>query len=674
MTYQIDLIKPDGTTTTINADDIFDVDIVRPHTAMADFEAPIPESQKALADNNWLTSAVEARILFNNTRLFWGYLEASRSDEIANRSNLRGRGIGRDLKDQEDNITYTATAVEDAIRDFWSTYTGFDATVYPPDVTSQVTDKVVQSATTTSEFQSITSLADSDPVVAQNDNLEAVQTCFTQEAEEASLTGATIFAASRYSGDAPNDGVGEAARFDSNSEVLEITFTPEHDIPASDFALHIRWEANNCPAIDATVNGTTWEIVNDGASFTSPDWRDFAGNPAGPSGGYTDAGGGDFTAGTTYTVRLESTSSGGTSPYFDADVIAPNDSRFTYTFDNTLTDGSDGGRYLSGPELYPQAFQLQFDTVDVPWNVEALTITTTWDDTTNQQELAASNDDGSTFPLTAANSSTLDQSFSDADVGTKIVGRATFSRYGSRTTATPTSGFNGQVMNDWELDYDGSDLPVIDDQTYRGNLLNIAQKLHRRGDYRFAIDHGADDGSGNPTKSVESFQSGTQSKTATYTVENRLPAIDATNYANRVTVRGELRDDGTRPTATAEVDSEIQALGGDPNGIRHRDITRPDLTTLAEVKSVARKEVGAAVTERDESGTLEIRPANVLPGYDYPVDWYNDGNTVQTSLERVQFGQGYQSAEGRLEFDREDGLERQIVESRFERETTKDAL
>jgi hypothetical protein len=668
MSYRIELVAPSGDTATIVDDDIYDLDVVRPHTALADFKATIPYSAKAIRD--WVTTVVEARISYDGELLFRGYLESADSNERDGTTTLEGRGIGRDLKDLETSIRFTDTETHVAIQQVWD-LSDFDATVYNPSGIGS-TNQDGQNATTTAEFENILSTPATSPFDIAGDQVQPHKTAWTTEAENYDgQTDTSDPGHAEFSG-------GSGVRLDADGESAYWDFTPQHDVPVDDVQLWVREYSASGTGNVRIYFGTPGDLsqidnIRDTKDAIDRSWRDYANNPRNGTG-YQD---GDLQAGTTYRFFIEAGPTGGTNDGYDIDVVSPLDAltRYdptpTYTFDN---DNGGNSGYLDGPEYFPtNGVPLDFQIIDDDDNIDAADLVTTWDDTSNGQAVKLSNDGGGSFPLTASNATDLSGDFTTT-YGSRLQFRAVIASYGSRSTATPQQGYQFQAIQSMDLDYESSPVNVIEDKTFSGSLLNILQKLHKKAGYRFAIDHGAMDGNGDPTKVVESFEQGDQTRQADFVVNNRNPTRDLEDYANRVTVYGALLDDGTRPSATVQDDAEIAALGGDPDGVRHVTLVRPDMTTLDDVRAEARSELGSRVSERKDTGSLDIQPANVLPGYDYDVDWYGDGNPTATPNEKVQFTAGYQKASGRLQFTRDRGTAFALVQARYAQSITEDAI
>lgn len=665
MGYRIELEDPSGDLEVISPDDVLDVDIQRPHTALSDWKATIPYSAKGARD--WTTSVVQVRIYFvradgSSGLLFRGYLERSKSDERNGTTTLEGRGIGRDLMDGEVSIRFQDIETHAAIGEIWA-MTDWDATVYNPSTVSAET--TAQDTENGDTFSDILTIAADQPVFIQNGEVKTYQTAFTVEGEApTSSTGTSVVSDAEYSG-------GDAIRITGSASAYW-DFTPQYDIPADQVRLYVREAAaTSTPDLDIQFgpvgNLTTIDTLADADGPITLGWRDYATNPRNGDG-YT---GGDLQAGTTYRLQIAATNSDtNDTDDYDVDVVAPLDDRWPYDLDN---DNGGASGYLDGPQTHP-IVTVNFDQVDVTDNIDAVTLTTTWDDTSDGQGLAASNDGGDNFPLSVSNSDLLDDNFTQT-YGTRLVGQATIGRYGTRDTATPRTGYQSQALQSWTLKYDGNPVSTIEDKRFSGDLLSIQQKLHKKAGYRFAID---------PTTTpptVESFETGSQERDATYTVVNRNPSRDVFDYANKVTVYGELLDDGTRPKATAENEDEIKDLGGYPDnpdwredGTRHVTLVRPDLSNLDDVRSEARSEVASRVGERSDTGELSIQPENVLPGYNYPVDWYSDGNPTSTPLEKVSFNEQHEGADGSLQFNRRRGTAISIVQSKYAQSITDDAI
>ena len=168
----------------------------------------------------------------------------------------------------------------------------------------------------------------------------------------------------------------------------------------------------------------------------------------------------------------------------------------------------------------------------------------------------------------------------------------------------------------------------IDGVEIDGTVFEILQELHDIGSYEFAVRN-------YETLDVTSFPTGTVVGEPNWTVTSSTRSLDFTEYANKVTVHGRTRDDGTVATATRKSQSEIDELaarGVGDDGVIQDFEKNPDLKTQAEVDSRAERLLAESITERDESGTLEIAPLHVAPGFSYPVSAWGDAFPYGTQI------------------------------------------
>jgi len=147
--------------------------------------------------------------------------------------------------------------------------------------------------------------------------------------------------------------------------------------------------------------------------------------------------------------------------------------------------------------------------------------------------------------------------------GRRAQARVTLDGFGSgRTTASPTEGFNRQVITDFELRADLNDLTVIDELALRGNHFDNLQKLHDYGDFIYVIEHG--DYTDESDLVVESFARGQETRPAPPAFDAPAalqPEVAAETYFNSVFLRGRERSDGTIPSAEV-TDTDAVAADG----------------------------------------------------------------------------------------------------------------
>jgi len=274
--------------------------------------------------------------------------------------------------------------------------------------------------------------------VTDTGEYELQQSAFVFEGENPNESASTV------SDGAFSDGV--AINFDLVGASYTYTITPEYDIDASNVGIQVRdrlvdsgtttkgveWYFNG-EQLD-TVTGTTkslsWTDFTDGAFYTT-----------GPFDGYN---GETLDAGESYNLEVVIPDDSVASNDYHVDVVAVYDSRYPYTFDNTV-DSTDG--YLDGPQLFPDQIVESFTTATTRRDVTTANFSLDANDTSGVFYVELAND-GSTFTR-INNSDTGSVTFAspERDVDTNI----SLGRFGTRTTATPKEGFQGQSVSTWQL-------------------------------------------------------------------------------------------------------------------------------------------------------------------------------------------------------------------------------
>lgn len=278
------------------------------------------------------------------------------------------------------------------------------------------------------EFDHMT-IAATDPIGVQNGNIELLQTLFFSEAEDATGGTSTVSRAA-FSG-----GSGKSAN--GTGSDLNYNFTSEHTIPDGELGFSFRYfvpSGSSNPSYELIIdNSETVETVGSGVLQTDTvTWVHAAGSI------------GDLGAGS-HNALIDITSSGD----WEIDCIAVYDDRFyeNADFDNTV----DGDGWLSSPGLYPEGQLVTLNQTTTERDISEITVTQTWNDVSNNQYIEISDDGGSTWNRTD-NSQTATLMPSDPTQTVDV--RMNLSRFGSRSTATPTSGFQGQTIDDHDLAVD----------------------------------------------------------------------------------------------------------------------------------------------------------------------------------------------------------------------------
>lgn len=186
------------------------------------------------------------------------------------------------------------------------------------------------------------------------------------------------------------------------------------------------------------------------------------------------------------------------------------------------------------------------------------------------------------------------------------------------------------------------DVPTIEGQTYEGSVAEVLVDLHERGRMRFSIDHQA------PDYRVQSYPPDRFVRRASWTALSRQRKIDVSSYANRVTVAGGVKDNGMRARDEAVDQGEIDA--------KDRQITHsifdPSIESDADARSLAESELAERIAEDQLSGSIEIVPAHVLPGFRYRIGAWD----AELPLESVSYSDSRGDDSGSLDFGEGDAL------------------
>ncbi|CDK39683.1 LamG-like jellyroll fold domain-containing protein [Halorubrum sp. AJ67] len=191
---------------------------------------------------------------------------------------------------------------------------------------------------------------------------------------------------------------------------------------------------------------------------------------------------------------------------------------------------------------------------------------------------------------------------------------------------------------------------TIDELELDGTEFEILQELHDAGAYTFAVRDF-------DTLDISAFPVNTVAGQPDWRIVDSTRTLDYTDYANRVTVHGRTRDDGTVNTSTKMNSAEVDRLstrGVGDDGVIERFEKISDVETQSEVDSRAERLLEESVNERDESGSLEVAPQHIAPGFTYSVSNWGDafpyGGQIGTSSLYFD-GDSYVEAEFRDEDD-----------------------
>lgn len=647
--WTLELRRADGEKLTIDEEELNTESLQwrRKPTAIASWSVEIPPTPLI---EDWHDS--EAYWWYNGTLILRGPLH-----RIEGYSALSGKGVGWKLKQGGDSVRYQSIEGYNAADDYITNYTPFAATVYQPSTNLIDQDKVVQDEATQTELSNLFSPTATDPFKARaDDTFDVLQTCFTVEGRDRTRSSATVFSSSDYS-----DGSGIGV--DADTEYVEWDITTEYTIPASSVGIAVR-DTDSGGAHEMqwklTLEDGTSEVLDylNGGEGLSLSWTDVG------DGYYNGTGwtSGDIPPGT-HTLRLEATGTSGGSYIVDVGAMLY-DKRFTYNFDNAV----DADGYLAGPELYPDAATIQTAIHDDTYNIAAADVATTLDDVSGGQAIQVTNDGGTTWlpnDGTETNTQSISADFSAAGtVGTDIKGRLTLSRYGSRSTATPTQGFKGQTLDTWTLDIDTNSLAVIDDRRYTGNdFENLKSILDDAG---MVMVPKMIDGS----LEIEVFAPGDVTGTLDLSDEDVLDhdrVVDREGYGNVQTVFGAIDSSTGDPiTATARSQTEIDKRGE----VLAEAVTEPRLKSKSDVENQAAQLLAQRIASREPTGWVEMVPQNIVPGKEYTLD-YGKFDSEAMVLQKVEYNDVQKT---RLDFEGDRDVAQVLAQLRGEVKQTKDAF
>lgn len=614
-------IDPGGPNETVYTGDDFLIrdSFGKTHSGFADFRVVVPRD-RALKDR----FLDEVHLETDSEFLFRGFLQRIALDYGNHEAELAGRGIEYELTNGETTRTFSEVFAHKAIETYISEETSFTPQVTTPTAQSSVTDEQAQEADTTAEFNDIVTIADTDPLEVRNDSIEVLQTGFFEEAEDA--TGGSndgTVSDGDYSG-----GSGRAASDSTHS--ISFSFTTEHKISAANVGFAFRGDAlsGTHPAYELKVNGEVVDSASEDALSSGLGWESTTAN------GINN----DLSAGT-YTAEMDFTSGTGT---IEIDCFHVFDTRFSYTFDNTV----DNNNLLDGPELYPDQFEKEFSSAETGWNVLNGTLSTAYNtgDGEGPQRLQLRLGTGTWFPNdgTEDNTSEVTTDFGSED-GSAIQGRFRFSRYGDSNNESPKTGYLGTDLNSWTITFDGDDIAFFDSETVEGSHFQNIRTMARKGNLRFVVPHEKN------SKEVHVFRAGDVTRTfPDATIRGEREIRDGMNYANRVTARGNTSG-GSRLTSTFQSDSDIATYDTE-----HADYGPiPELDTQADLDSWARSKLGEHLSELDDKAVITTVATSIDPGFsftDIPID---DGNiTITAPLEEIRYEHAADELRAVLEFDK----------------------
>lgn len=655
---------------TLGPDEFEQLNPIRGHTGKSDFRATVrwnPDLSDLVLDR--------VRIYDGSTLLFRGFLKNIDYSEEALTTNLGGPGIETTLADFAAGTSYQYIQVADAIQDYVNNH-----------ATDENGDPLIDEFDLTRGNPSIVS-NDSLTLDAGDGGFQGLDEVITIASDvPATVSAVSLKLTPQVYGNS-EDGFGglydvvadspgqnyyhidaEYADFDaSNGGSVNITETIDHDIPADRVGaiIHgIQTGSGDVTGSYVKLNGTELSTLPNGAGRIEDPTGDYQAFYI-YEDEYASNGGSDISAGDSvkFEFLLDTGDPNNTDVEWEVDYMAIYDTKYA---PNNWDEPTSFDEEITAPTNYPEGIQVEIENQRENYNVREGRVESTWNDTSNGQQLSQSLD-GSNH-LTAQNTDTQTADFDgDGQYGYTIKPRVTLAGYGSNAWLSQKA--NAQELTRYKLYFTSDDTPIFEDKTVNSNHLQNLIDLHNA--FRFVVDHNAEDSNGNLIFRLESFPTGTDADDPTpdWAVVDRDPTIDYSRYRNKVTIKGPKDDQGNRPQTTIQDNDEINQFGEQPI-----ELIKTNTSNNSERGQVAFAELQERLSQAQEKGTLAIVPLALLPGYSYEVDWFNDGNPVSTPSERLNYQIRKNQLIANLEFNPPKNTDREILTLRDDTEDLKESL
>ena len=396
---------------------------------------------------------------------------------------LVGRG-GAELETRDTrsvNFEAAHTVAETIITDV----TSYVANVDRPNTTQQ-TNEPLRSADTETEWSDQRAKSpDTSPInvgsglaIGDGEGMTIAQTARVRESN--AISDKRVSALVGSDTNASDD---DAVDLEASGDYVELDWPLDYTVPSEDIRVAVRFRAPDdpdsdgnfeTPDVDYLFNGDQVGGFADGADLTSDGYQWDVTDP-------NDTTSVADQTSPTFRVEVNGNSSGGT---FRVDLISMYDARYHdgSAFDNSV----DADDYLSSPALFPIGAtksnfpQVEFENAQSPDAVTGGRAELTIDDTSGIEEIALSNDRGESFNTSGSDTDAFETDF--GDVGPSVRMRLTLAGLDTtRSTATPTRGFEPPELDAYDLLADLEDLPLVVDQQFDGdaidNLRTIAEDL-----------------------------------------------------------------------------------------------------------------------------------------------------------------------------------------------------
>ena len=625
--------------------------------ARADFTIPWnPEIE------SWILQ--DMFIYFNGMLLFRGELLEVNSSYMSQQTDLGAMGIFKKLQRGGGSYEFSHMPYAKAIEQYLDEEVpDFEYEVTEPDWEVVDEGQRTYNAWLTSAFEQAFDNRDDLPFTIENDRVKLLRQCWPMGAWRNARTASGSATDLRFSDNAENgrylvlvDGPDRT----NNPHRGEYAFEVEYTIPSIFFGCKVRdtyVAARNTPAYEWTLefpNGREYELdyddeVGTGTYDTPLNWTEVAlHNQTELRGRSYD--GPDLEPGE-YKVKCKVTQSiargepsdDTTQHQYFIDVVAPYDARYIPDkWDSEWNTLHEPGGYLDGPYLAGAA-AIETELFEDSFAVTRGDVTADLNNYENGQKIQLSNDNGNTWLPTGSSSENTDRvgvRFTDT-YGTSLRSRIYLDSYTPngtpRNNDTPRYRFDYQEISEYELLRDTSTRSVVDETSVEGDHYSNLKNLHDDANMIFIPIHKEDE------LRLESFEPGDKSHELDAMVLDWAREIDATNYANTVTLQGAEREDGTRPRFTWFNSGEIEQFGE----VLSPEEIRSDAETGPRLRSLGLPILRSRVNERKISGQMTIVPQMFNVGYSYTDERFDNEPVV---LRRLTFDDGGGRPTGRLDF------------------------
>jgi len=629
--YRVQIDALDGSS-LVDTEQVFDARLSLEHTALSEATVVLRGAEATFGDLALGTLTID----LDGETLFVGEATRVREDQPTDGLvEVTAAGPGYDLTRgaPDAEVSFADTRRADAIDDYWANQTGADATVAEPTPEVQSDDARVVDVPTFSSFADETTIADDEPFVIEAGNLRAAQTAYVEvDSDDFNGTFDLVSSDNQFPGEFYIDL--EAGDLDPGDSI-QATITPEYRIPADRVGIQYRLVgvSGSGSASDLTVsfNGDSFN-----AQFTE-DWNDVS----------ADYAGGDLAAGSGATFEF-SIAAGGNDFECRFDAVAVYDTDHPPAqFD---TPPGDLTGEVDGPSLFPQDQQIDFDLQIRSFNVREARIESSWNDTTNGQQLELANNDSSS-PLVFPNSETATADFDgNGRYGFEARAGIVLSGFGSLPWLTRRA--EGQEISEYRLFVTTDNTRLISSLSLSGSHFENLQELHDDG-YRFTID---------PRETsppvADSYLSGdrTAERGADWTTLDASRERDTRGYANQVRFRYTRSETGNQDEFTTRDFSEVDEKGS----VIEDKILTTDTLSRDEARIRAFSALAEAVATDTTASDVEAASQFILPGFDYTVDEFG-GEVVP--LERVDFAEDSGSFTMTLDFGPSRDFVAQVIEN-----------